>query len=157
MTKHIEFAFLADKPELIPTVANWYFNEWGALANASLEVFTQKLDDYLNTDKIPLLVIAMDGTTAIGAAHLRFHEMSIYPDKEHWIGGVYVDAPYRGKHIASALVQNIENIAIRLGVSQLHLQTEQLNGGLYAKLGWQEIEQVESRGVDVSVRVKSLS
>ncbi|WP_245621601.1 GNAT family N-acetyltransferase [Enterovibrio calviensis] len=156
MTKPIEFVFLADKPELIPTLANWYFNEWGTLANASLEDFTQKLGDYLNIDKIPLLVIAMDGTTPVGAAHLRFHEMSIYPDKEHWIGGVYVDAPYRGQHIASALVQQIVTSARHLGVKQLHLQTEQLDGGLYAKLGWQEIEQVDSRGVDVSVRVKAL-
>ncbi|WP_394211331.1 GNAT family N-acetyltransferase [Enterovibrio calviensis] len=151
------FIYLADRPEFLPLVAKWYFNEWGALSNASLEDFTNKLSDYLNTDKIPLLVLAMDGDIAVGAAHLRFHEMSIYPDKEHWLGGVYVDIPYRGKHIASALVTMIEEIALTNGVQQLHLQTEQLDGGLYAKLGWQEIEQVESRGVDVSVRVKSLT
>ncbi|WP_407333088.1 GNAT family N-acetyltransferase [Enterovibrio sp. 27052020O] len=151
------FIYHSDRPEFLPLVAKWYFNEWGVISNASLEDFTNKLSDYLNTDKIPLLVLVMDGEIAVGAAHLRFHEMSIYPDKEHWIGGVYVDQAYRGKHIASALVTKIEEIALTHGVQHLHLQTEQLDGGLYAKLGWQEIEQVESRGVNVSVRVKSLT
>lgn len=151
----MDFIFLADKQEMKPVVAEWYFEEWGQLIEgASVASFDKKLDDYLNRNSIPLIVMAIEGDDVLGVAQLRYHEMSIYPEKEHWLGGVYVDSKHRGKNVASAIVNKIEQIALTLGVSQIHLQTESLDGGLYARLGWQTVEQVNYRGVDVQVMSK---
>ncbi|WP_458576361.1 GNAT family N-acetyltransferase [Aliamphritea spongicola] len=120
------------------------------------DYFAVQLNDYLNRDAVPLIVMAVDGDVLMGAAQLKYREMSIYPEKEFWLGGVYVDAPYRGRKIASALVARIEDKARQLGITRLHLQTEDLTGGLYTRSGWQATEQVDYRNTDVLVMTKEL-
>ncbi|MDK1310571.1 GNAT family N-acetyltransferase [Pseudoalteromonas ardens] len=154
----LEFCFLAERPEFKALVAHWYFNEWGALTpGATVNSFEDKLAGYLQKDAIPLALLAMQANKPVGVAHLRFHEMTIYPDKTHWLGGVYVAPHARGEQVASALVQRIEQLAQSFGVRELHLQTEQQDGGLYQRLGWLAQEQVNYRGVDVVVMSKLLS
>ncbi|RZM85423.1 GNAT family N-acetyltransferase [Pseudoalteromonas rubra] len=153
----MKFCFLAERPELKPLVAKWYFEQWGAIVpEASLSSFEDKLTEYLQTDAIPLIVLLMQDNAPIGTAQLRFHEMTIYPDKTYWLGGVYVATHARGNKVASALVQKVEQLAISFGVRELHLQTEQQDGGLYARLGWQAQERVNYRGVNVVVMCKRL-
>ena len=121
----MDFIFLADKAQMKPVIAKWYFQQWGHLVEgSSVELFNNKLNDYLNRDSIPLVIMAVEGEDVLGVAHLRYHEMTIYPDKEHWLGGVYIDTKYRSKRVASALVNHLESIAVSLGVTDIHLQTE---------------------------------
>ncbi|CAM3719463.1 MULTISPECIES: GNAT family N-acetyltransferase [Pseudoalteromonas] len=141
-----------------PVIAKWYFQQWGHLVEgSSVELFNNKLNDYLNRDSIPLVIMAVEGEDVLGVAHLRYHEMTIYPDKEHWVGGVYIDTKHRSKGVASALVNHLESVAVSLGVTDIHLQTEKLDGGLYKQLGWQPIEQVNNRGVEVQVMTKHIA
>nr|WP_211183739.1 GNAT family N-acetyltransferase [Pseudoalteromonas arctica] len=141
-----------------PVIAKWYFQQWGHLVEgSSVELFNNKLNDYLNRDSIPLVIMAVEGEDVLGVAHLRYHEMTIYPDKEHWLGGGYIDTKYRSKGVASALVNHLESVAVSLGVTDIHLQTEKLDGGLYKQLGWQPIEQVNNRGVEVLVMTKHIT
>lgn len=153
----MHFALLADHPEAIPQIAAWYFDQWGRLGKFSSP---GELEDYLqgslNRDEIPLLVLALENEEITGVAELKYHEMDIYPEKEHWLGGIYVPAKHRGKRIASQLVQHALLTARALGISKLHLQTEQLDGGLYASLGWVPVDQVTYRGVDVLVMERDL-
>ncbi len=154
----IEWTYLAKHPQHIKQLAEWYFEEWGEYVENSTEfAFQEKLKAYLNIDGIPLIILAVEGDTLVGAVQIKYREMTIYPDKEYWLGGVYVNPDYRGQHIASQLVQNAEKRAIELKINLLHLQTESLNGGLYAKLGWEIETQVNYRGVDVAVMQKVLN
>ncbi|MBN3561027.1 GNAT family N-acetyltransferase [Aliamphritea spongicola] len=153
----MEFILLADRPQARLTIADWYSREWGYLLEVPpADYFAVQLNDYLNRDAVPLIVMAVDGDVLMGAAQLKYREMSIYPEKEFWLGGVYVDAPYRGRKIASALVARIEDKARQLGITRLHLQTEDLTGGLYTRSGWQATEQVDYRNTDVLVMTKEL-
>jgi len=153
----MDFVFLADREDAIATIAGWYFAEWGHLTKLSVEAVAAKMRDALNRDKIPLLVLAVEDNEILGVAELKYREMPIYPDKEHWIGGVFVPPAHRGKGIASRLANRLVDIADSLGVRTLHLQTERLDGGLYARLGWAASEQVNYRGLDVLVMEKRLS
>ena len=153
----MELQLLADNEEVIPIVASWYVEEWGHLEGArTLPNMIEGLRDYLNKDRMPLMVLAMKGDEVIGVAQLKFREMDIYPDKEHWLGGVYVSSDYRGNKIARKIVVKIVSIAEKLGVGKLYLQTIRLDGGLYAKLGWNPLEQVKYRGEQVLVMEKLL-
>jgi GNAT superfamily N-acetyltransferase len=153
----MHFAFLADRAESIPTIAEWYFAEWGHITNLSVAAIAASMRNALNRDNIPLLVLAVEDDEILGVAELKYREMSIYPDKQHWLGGVFVPPAHRGNGIASRLTNQIAEIAGSLGVRTLHLQTEKLNGGLYARLGWTAYEQVNYRGLDVLVMEKHLS
>ncbi|GIU35009.1 GNAT family N-acetyltransferase [Shewanella schlegeliana] len=153
----MKLQFLADNESALPQIAKWYSDEWGYIGEGrSTKDLELKLRDYLNHDKLPLIILAQDDNELLGAAQLRFHEMDIYPEREHWLGGVYVALEHRGEGIAKALVSAIIDKAKELGINSINLQTEDLSGGLYSTLGWQPVEQVTYHGIKVLVMEKSL-
>ncbi|GIU11553.1 N-acetyltransferase [Shewanella sp. c952] len=153
----MQLLLLSEIPEAIAQIAQWYSDEWGYIGEGRSTVeLEQKLTDYLNSDKLPLIIIAQEKQKLIGAAQLRFHEMDIYPDREHWLGGVYVEASSRGQGVAERLIEAIIDKARLLGVESINLQTEDISGGLYKKLGWQAVEQVTYHGINVLVMEKSI-
>lgn len=154
----MKLVYFADQPDALMTIAKWYFDEWGYLgAGTSVDEVAGKIHVYLNRDRIPLMILATEEDEPVGVVQLKFREMDIYPEKEHWLGGVYVAAQHRGKGIASKLINKALADAKSLGVEILHLQTELLNAGLYRSLGWQPLEQVNYHGLDVLVMEQKLS
>jgi GNAT superfamily N-acetyltransferase len=154
----MHFEFIADRVDAIPIVAQWDFDEWGHLdANSTLEKACMMISKMLNRDRAPLMVLAIEDKIVVGAAALKPHEMlSLYPNKEPWLGTVFVHPGYRNLGIASQLALRIVELARSFGDEQLYLQTERLDGGLYARLGWKPIELVNYRGHDVLVMEKRL-
>lgn len=153
----LKIVYLADHREQLPKVAEWYYQEWGHLLEDPLtNIFVSRLEACLNKTKFPLVILAMDGDKLLGAAQIKLNQMTIYTNKEHWLAGIYVEPKYRGNNVAALLIEKIQEIAITLGVKILHLQTEHLSGGLYAKMGWQPDERVNYRSTDVMVMSKKL-
>jgi GNAT superfamily N-acetyltransferase len=127
----MRFLYLKERPDALPLVARWYVEQWGHLKpDRTIEMMQKELHAYLNSARIPLLVLAVTGETVMGAAQLKLREMTIYPDKEHWLGGVYIAAAYRGKGAATRMVRHMVKLARELGVATLHLQTDDLRGGI---------------------------
>jgi predicted GNAT family N-acyltransferase len=119
-------------------------------------VVERRLHEYLNSDKIPLILLAIQAGELAGAVQLKFREMTIYPDREHWIGGVYVAEKFRGKKLATTLVDRAIVLAQQMGAQALYLQTKRLDGGLYRKMGLRVTETVVYRGIEVAVMVKKI-
>ena len=155
----LEFVFLADRVDAIPTVSKWYFDEWGHLSEGdSIERTRDRMQGYMNRDEIPFTLLATDDIEVVGAAQLKYHELvETFPDKEHWLGGVYVAPGHRGHGYGSQIVEQIVEIAPWYGVRTLYLQTEVLDGGLYARLGWTPHALANNRGLDVLVMERRLS
>lgn len=144
--------YLANHEQAIPIIADWYYREWGHLKDGNtIDKVTVKLKNYLNKDKIPLIILAIEDADILGVSQLKYHEMDIYPEKEHWLGGVYVSEKHRGNKIAEKIIEKVVSDALSFGVYTLYLQTERLDGGLYSRLGWQPLKQVNYRGLDVLV------
>ena len=154
----VEFIYLAERPEALPTVAAWYFDEWGHFhPGSTLEDAEERLQETLNNDRIPFIILALQNDEVVGAAELKYREMGdMFPDKEHWLGGVYVAPEHRGHGLGSMLANEIAGRAAAYGVSELHLQTERLDGGLYLALGWQPEQQVDNHGINVQVMVRHI-
>lgn len=153
----MELKFLADVPEAVPLISQWYFDKWGhKIKDNSVEKITERVRGMLNRDKIPLHIVAVENNKILGVSQLKIREMDIYPEKEHWLGGVYVDSAARGKGLATILVSKCLELAKQFGVTTLYLQTERFDGGLYAPLGWQAIEKVHYNGLDVLVMQKAI-
>lgn len=154
----MNFICLADKPEAIPTIAQWFFDAWGErVQGSSMATIARELTDALNRDKAPLFLLAVEQDIVLGVAGLKIREMTDYPQFEYWLGGVYVPEPYRGRQLASQLADGIAVQAASLGIGQLYLQTDNLRGGLYAKLGWETVETVQAHGHDVLIMVRRLA
>jgi len=154
----MNFRYLLDHQAALPAIADWYFDQWGHLSDGeTLERSVERLHDYLHRDRIPFMLLGMEDDEVCAVAQLKFREMGdMYPDKEHWLGGVFVPPRYRGHGFGAAVATEIAMRAPACGVEVLHLQTERLDGGLYARLGWEPVEQVNNHGLEVLVMERHL-
>ncbi|MCB1100064.1 MAG: GNAT family N-acetyltransferase [Verrucomicrobiae bacterium] len=143
---------LANNMHALPIVTEWLFDEWGRdIPGNSLNSSIERLSSKVSTDSIPVHLVAISAKEPVGFGALKLREMDIYPDREHWLGSIYVHPDYRGQGIATSIIKRAISISESFGVSCLSLQTERLDGGLYTKLGWEPVEQVHYNRVDVSV------
>jgi GNAT superfamily N-acetyltransferase len=142
----------------MPMIGRWYHAAWGQRLLGETEAQSVRgLEIYLNTDRIPFMLCATDGEALLGVAQLKYREMgALFPDMEHWLGGVYVAPDRRGAGIGSALAEEIARRASARGAHALYLQTERLDGGLYGRLGWQPVRQVSHHGLEVLVMERPL-
>lgn len=154
----MRFEYLADRHDAIPIIGRWYRKEWGfRLRGETEEESIERLTGYLNRDEMPFILVATNEENILGSAQLKYREMAdIFPEKEHWIGGVFVAPEYRGKGLGSRIAEEIAIRAPSYGVRSLHLQTERLDGGLYLQLGWQPVVQVTNHGMEVLVMERNV-
>ena len=154
----INIDFLANHEEAIPLIARWYHTEWGHTApGRTVESTAERLRGNLNRDRIPFNLVAILNDEVVATAELKYREMAeMFPDNEHWLGGVYTAADHRGRGYAARVIGEIAALARGLDVDTLWLQTERLDGGLYSKLGWQPWRQVNNHGIEVLVMERSI-
>lgn len=143
---------------MIPVVAKWYYDQWGkAQPDNSYEITLARVETQLNKDRVPLQILAMQNGVVLGVAQLKMQEMETYPENTHWLGGVFVPSEARRSGVGKALVHEIIRIAKSFGVKKLYLQTEQVDGGMYAKAGFTPVERVIYKGIDVLVMELTLN
>ena len=146
----------ADAPER-QQLAQWYHVEWGQDAGLTVEQELQRLNPPQDAEGFPHLIAAFDDGQVVGAVQLKRREMQAFPQYEHWLGSVFVADSHRGRGLAGALVEQAAAQAVRMGVSDLYLQTEALDGGLYARLGWKPLQEADNRSYRVLVMVRRLA
>ncbi|WP_312328458.1 GNAT family N-acetyltransferase [Stenotrophomonas sp.] len=149
----MKFLTLSQAPQLMPTVARWYFDTWGGrVPGHTFEDEQQRLEVFLHDNALPMLLIAMHDDAPIAAAQLKFHERNENLNRQHWLGGVFVCPQYRGHQLASEMIENLMQRASTHGVREVFLQTEHDDGGLYGRLGWEPLErQTHRTGVPVRI------
>lgn len=148
----LTFMNLADRQDMIPVVTNWYYDEWGdPKSENSYEMILERVKSQLSRDSVPLTILALQNTSVVGVAQLKMQEMKTYPEDTYWLGGVFVKPEVRGRSVGTALVHEIIRLAKSFGVTKLYLQTEQFDGGIYKKSGFNPLERVIYKGIDVLV------
>lgn len=153
----MEFRMLAPAAPECEQLAHWYHAQWGKDAGFTLEDERLRLRKPKDAQGFPHLLAAIDDGQVVGAVQLKRGEMPGFPEYEHWLGSVYVADSQRGRGLASTLVEHAVKQARSMGISQLYLQTESLDGGLYARLGWKPVVESDTRGFPVLVMVRGLS
>jgi GNAT superfamily N-acetyltransferase len=151
------YIYLADQPELLPVLADWFYDEWGRNdPGSSREKTSNTLAEYLNRDRIPLTIVRLRGSLAIASASLKIQEMETHPQFTHWLGGVYVHPDFRQQGIGSHLVKYSADLAKKLEVCHLYLYTRD-HEHFYTRLGWQEIERPIYQGRVAIIMKRNLS
>lgn len=140
----------ADSPH-VPVVAQWTFMAWGHLhPGKTLQEAIEETAAECGTCGVPSVFVAMQGDIPVGTASLIADDMSIRPELTPWLASVFVIPEWRGRGIASALVQRVEAEAQASRLGQFYLYTPDQQA-LYQRLGWQPIEQLGYRGENVTV------
>ena len=148
---------LADHVGAIHKIATWIYDEW--LGVDSVVPFDKVVaNTTLSASRYhpPLMVVAKTSEAGredeiIGCAELKVRENRAYPEYEFWLGGVYVQADFRGKGVASMMCRDAMQRARQVGVACLYLQTKDLSGGLYTELGFTPVEITHYKGRDILI------
>lgn len=150
----VQFAFLADRPDLIPQVAGWWCAEWGLpRRHASFAEYVEELASVVEPGGFPVHLLALGDEGPLGVATLKDWNMlqDRYPDYRYWLSGVYVAPAARRKGIATALCRKLLDLTSSRGIDRVYLQAEALDGGLYARIGFVPMEQICLNGIQVLV------
>ena len=155
--RSLEIFDLKDKPEYAETLAAWYYAEWACLLpNKSLQTTIRTVREQAQTeDSIYKTWVGIVNGFPVATASFREQEDTVRNDLRPRLGGVYVHPYYRGKGYGEKMVKHVMDYAQGLGgLGTLYLITETA-GGLYQKLGWQEIEvhpdRFEREGIETHV------
>jgi GNAT superfamily N-acetyltransferase len=72
-----------------------------------------------------------------------------------WFGAFFVAPEWRGRGVATRLMERAVKEAARLKIARLYLWTHAAEG-LYAKLGWEVVERTEYCGMKIVVMGKEI-
>lgn len=121
-----------------------------------LSYFIDRYQSRLNTEKIPLTLVAKSTEgELLGAASLVEHDMTINTEYSPWLSGVMVKEAYRKQKVGRQLVQTIELYASQLGFEHLYLFTFD-RAHFYQYLGYESLKTDFYLGMDVVLMAKQL-
>lgn len=138
---NLNIEFLADKPELVPLLAQWTYAQWSKYdPELTVARVTESLEQRFNREKIPLTYVALDGNKPIGMATLKESiRVSGYKNKTPWLGSFYIIPEYRNQGVGSELLAAIYESAKKLGYNTIYLFSSDLDMvPWYSKQGWQQ-------------------
>ncbi|WP_245475909.1 GNAT family N-acetyltransferase [Mesorhizobium sp. M7A.F.Ca.US.006.01.1.1] len=111
------------------------------------------LRDLIAGDGFEAAFVARIGDTLVGTCLLVRHELEAMHDVTPWLAGLVVDAKYRRRGIATALVKATEAHAASRGVAMLYLYTWDARD-FYAALGWNTVEICGSEGETMALMAR---
>ena len=144
-----EQRYLPADPAIVEIVAGWHQETWGHLTGRSHAERMREFDEQLESDRIPLTVVAFEAGRPVGSASLLLEDMDTHLDWTPWLASVFVLPEFRRRGIGERLCRRIVAEARRLGVPRLYLFTPD-KGPYYAKMGWQTIAVEPYRGERVT-------
>jgi GNAT superfamily N-acetyltransferase len=145
--------YLAHRPELLEELARLSWKEWQEIyqkRDQTLEHCVKNYRERMNTDRLPVSLVALQDGQLAGMVSLKFHDMDTRPDLDPWLGGLLVLPEWRNRGVGTMLVHRATEEARKLNISPLYLWTPSAER-LYRKLGWQVIERTNYFGKEAVV------
>jgi len=138
----ISIEYLSDYPDCVGNVAHWLYDLYDELDyNFEDEADYKNLYAHFQNNsktELPIRLIALSDGKCVGTVTFIDND---FPGKTYtpWLGGLYVDIPYRNCGIGQKLIAFVKRIAKDLGYAEIYLGAE--NAGKYYKnLGWKCVE-----------------
>ena len=156
-TPMIKIALLADYPETLPTLADWFRAQWpDYFAGRTDETIAQGFRAEAQRTSLPVRLVAFgdDGTLA-GTVVLRERAMDALPDFTPGLGGLFVTEAHRGRGVGSELVRACMDAARTQGHVRLYAATATAHG-LLARLGWSPLTTIQHGDEGLTIYVCSL-
>lgn len=138
----IEIAFLADHPETIPTLSEWFRAQWPVyFAERTLAEITGDFRTEAQRHGLPVRLVAfVDGELA-GTITLRDQAIASLPGYHPGIGGLLVAERHRGRGVGTALVRAGMTLALAQGYETVYATTIAARG-ILERLGWTLVQEI---------------
>jgi predicted N-acetyltransferase YhbS len=155
----VQIDYLKNHQSCIPRLANFFWQEWRQFYEATgrtAKQVTKSMRERVNTDSIPLTLVAVYCGQVIGTGAIKPHDLDIRPQLSPWLAGLYVLREFRCNGVGSLLVARLLDEARQLGFSELHLWTA-FAESFYSRLGWSPLEKTQYCGQQISIMKKELT
>lgn len=133
----LRIVLLADRPDLIPALTDWFMAEWGPYYGAGGPGdAAADLRGCLNRDTLPVALVALDADdTLLGTVALKEESVGSALGVGPWLAAFLVAPQHRGRGVGAALVAAIEGEAARLGFAEIYTSTDTAEG-ILERRGW---------------------
>ena len=157
MDSTFRIELLADHPEAIPLLTEWFESEWGSYYGPSGPGDAQRdLLAYANRGGVPFGLVALEADELCGVAALRAESIATHAHLSPWAVAGLVRPSLRRQGIGTALLRALEDTARGLGYSYIYCATSSARH-LLERRGWQVREQVTDNDAAVYIYQKALS
>jgi GNAT superfamily N-acetyltransferase len=147
---------LADHPEVLPILKEWFETEWTSYYGLAGPGDAQNdLWSYAHRGALPIGVVAFYENALCGVAVLKSESITTHAHLGPWVAAGLVSPLYRRRGIGTALVRALEATASSLGYTRIYCGTSTATR-LLERQGWQFMEQVQYNGEDISIYQKAL-
>lgn len=142
---------IANYPEVIPTLAQWFCDEW-PFEGRSRGAAAAQLRENLNRDRLPITWVCRDDGQVIGTVSLDLSDLPLpaYAHLSPWLASLYVIPSARGRGVGRALVNHLLDFARRGSISTIHLWTPG-STTMYEKCGWKVVGKATYAGHPITV------
>ncbi|MCC2669858.1 MAG: putative N-acetyltransferase [Armatimonadetes bacterium] len=152
----VRIAYLADHPELLPVLLDWFRAEWpDYYGSRTVEDVLDELRAGMHRDCLPLRLVAFAGAEPAGTVILREHPLDARPNLRPGLGGLYVAPGWRRQGIGATLVSSCMGTAHALGHTELFAATGTARA-LLERLGWERTEELVAHGQEVTLYRRGL-
>ncbi len=156
MNEGLEIFPLADHPEALPVLKQWFESEWESYYGPTGPGNAEKdLLAYSSRGKLPVGVVAYLGGELCGIMALKAQSITTHTHLSPWAAAGLVAPPHRRKGIGAQLLVALEGIAKRLDYSRIYSGTSTAIS-LLDRSNWRFMERVPYNGEDVSIYEKVL-
>lgn len=137
----IELKQLSQCPQHLLAVGTWIYEQWWKRPNNSVEVVLRLLEAHTEKDKVPFTVVALAEGTPAGSCCVIENDCVHRPQYAPWVAAVYVKPEFRGRGVASSLLQEAARIAARVPLKGLYIDCLAKTARVYEKNGWSILER----------------
>ena len=140
-----EIVRIAERPDLVPMVAQWLWDEWHLDAGDLFEAIRDAVAASVSPSGPPQTFVLLVDNRPVGTASLVAHDLDERPNLTPWLAGVLVIPEARGRGHVIHLIQAVEEACRSAGVGTVWLHTTDAER-VYARAGWHTVEAIQRRG-----------
>ncbi len=156
----LKIELLADHPEAIPILKEWFEREWEPYYGPAGPGNAQEdLRDSCNRDELPVALVAIYEGEVCGTAALKAESVSTHKHLTPWLAALLVAPAFRRRGVGEQLIAAIEEKASQLGYKCIYVGTGEGSGtpeSLLRNRGWKFVEKEPYFVSEVSIFQKAL-
>ena len=152
-TNNYAISDLRQRPEFFDTVADRIWHASWKQIGYPLDYISSRLCENMNTEPIPIALVAHDGAAFLGTASVIASDLAERPQLTPWIAAVWVEPHARSRGVGGALVGRAARDCFALGIARAYLCARPALTSFYERLGWIAIERdVGEHGLTVFIQ-----
>lgn len=147
MSQRVDISVVStsERPDLVPVVARWLWDEWWRRNGHSLEQTLDAVRESVTARPMPKTFVLLADGQPLGTASLAARDLEERPDLSPWLAGVLVLPAARRQGHAARLAAAVEAESRAASIPTLWLYTRTAER-LYARIGWRTVESFERKG-----------